>query len=204
MAGTPKNYDVTHIHQGPGDLWIIGGGAPADSATPQLTLAVDGTPDATAHPSSIHLGLTDSAITMTITPKIEDIMADQADGPVDRFLTNISEMAIEAELQQLDPTIMQNAIPFGVYSTAGGYKQLTFGGQPIPVAASAPCVALIAPKRAVAGKYIVTVLFKATGMVGLSTTIGRAKKAIYKSQWKGLTDLTRAAGRQIGVMYETL
>jgi hypothetical protein len=203
MAGTTRNYDIVHMHQGPGDLWIIGN-PPVDSASPQLTLASDGTPDATAHANSIHMGGTDSAITIVTKPKIEAINIDQADGPVDDYLVS-QEMSIEAELVQLDPALMQNAVPYGVYSTqtgASGYKQLTFGGQAL--SSTFPCIACIAPKRAAPGKYIVAMLFKARGSIGLSTTIGRSKKTVYKAQFDGRIDLTRSAGRQMGIVYETL
>jgi hypothetical protein len=201
VPGTAKNYDVTHIHQGPGDLWIIGS-PPVDSATPQLTLYQDGTPDSTAHPGSIHLGGTDSAVTIAVTPKIEDIKLDQIDAPVAWFLAEL-EMSLEAELKQLDPAIMQEALPFGVYASAAppGYKQLTFGGQPIPAAGIA--VACIAPKRAGTGKFIVSLLFNALGMLGMNFAVGRAKPTMYKAQFRGMADLSRAAGRQVGVFYET-
>ena len=42
-APTAKGYSTSAIHQGPGDLWIIGGGV-ADSTTPQLTLDLPGGP----------------------------------------------------------------------------------------------------------------------------------------------------------------
>jgi hypothetical protein len=200
VAGTAKNYDVTRIHQGPGDLWIIGGGV-ADSATPQLTIATDGTPDATAHPASVHLGSHESAVTIAVTPKIDEIMIDQADGPVARFIQSL-EMSLEVELKQLDPTIIQNCAPMGTFATSAGYKQLTFGGQ-APTAFTPVCVAFIAPKRAVASKFVVSVIFSAQGMLGLNTQAGRAKASMYKAQFKGLTDLTRTAGRQMGVVYET-
>jgi hypothetical protein len=202
MAGTPTNYDVAQIHQGPGDLWIIGaGGAVADSATPQLML--DGLlPDATAYPNASHLGAADGATTIAAVPKMEEIRIDQADAPVAFFQTQL-EMSLETELKQLDPAMIQNVAPFGVYSTAtgaSGYKQLTFGGAG---QASPLCVAFIAQARAVPGKVVVAVLFNAIGFLGLNTQVGRAKASIYKAQFKGQADLTRAAGRQVGVVYTT-
>src|SRR4051794_29743874 len=138
MAGTAKDYTLSKIHQGPGDLWIIGGGV-ADSATPQLTIATDGTPDATAHPSSISLGSFADAATWMLTPKWDDILVDQADGPVARYVASV-EVGIEVALRQLDPVIMQYCAGVGTYATAGGYKQMTFGGQ-APASLTDYCVA---------------------------------------------------------------
>jgi hypothetical protein len=122
---------------------------------------------------------------------------------VAQYLT-AEEMSIEADFVQLDPKIMQNLMPFCVFSTQAtpGYNLLTFGDQPLP--AVGQCVAFISPKRAVVGCFIVSVLFAAIGTLGLSTAIGRAKKSSYKGTFKGLTDPTRTAGRRIGLVYETL
>ena len=60
MAGTAKDYTVSEIICGYGNLWAIGV-APTNSAV-QLTLSANGTPDATAHPGSVHLGMVESSI----------------------------------------------------------------------------------------------------------------------------------------------
>src|ERR1700678_2172032 len=113
-TASPTNLNVSKIHQGPGNLWIIGGGVP-DSAIPQLTIT-GGTPDSIAYPLCVHLGATVAANTITVKPKVEDIKIDQADGPVDRYLTDL-EMSIEADLAQFDPTLMANALPYGTFTT---------------------------------------------------------------------------------------
>jgi len=201
MAGTPtaKNYDVTKMHQGPGDLWVIGS-PPADSTAPMLTLT-NGTPDSTAHPSSVHLGATNGAITSIVKPKFDNITVDQFDAPVAHFLQSI-EMSIEADLEQIDPAIMQQALPFGVYTTQAspGYKMLTFGGQPIGTPIAIACIAAL---RGSAGLYVVSLMFAAHGTIGLNTAVGRAKASTYKAQFDGLADTTRTAGRQVGVFYVT-
>ena len=198
MAGTGTQYNAAAIHQGPGDLWIIGGGV-VDSATPQLTIATDGTPDATAHPASVHLGYTDSAIATAYVPKHVDIMVDQSGGPVARYGES-EKWTLGADLKQLDLAILQQAASLGTYTTASGYTQLTFGGlADLPTV----CVALIAKKRGAVGKFIVVILFSATGHLGISTSIGRAKPATNKVEFDALADLSRAAGRQLGVIYIT-
>lgn len=200
-AATPTNFNITKIHQGPGNLWIIGGGVP-DSATPQLTMT-GGTPDSIAYPLSIHLGATEAGITVVVKPKMEDIKIDQADAPVARYMTAL-DMSMEADMSQLDPTIIANALPFATFSTqvSPGYNQLTFGGLLGPVPNL--CVAMIAPKRTSPLLYIVSILFNGQGTIGLSTVIGRSKPSGNKAKFDGLADITRVAGRQIGVVYETI
>ena len=198
MAGTATAYSAATIHQGPADIWIIGGGV-VDSATPQLTIATDGTPDATAHPASVHLGYTEAAVMMAYTPKIVDITADQAPAAIARY-GEVEKMTISAELKQLDLSILQQCAGMGVYSTATGYTQLTFGGI---TAVPSVCVAMICAKRGAAGKFIVGVLFAATGQAGLGMSFGRAKSTFNKVEFEGLADMSRVSGRQIGVYYVT-
>jgi hypothetical protein len=199
-VGTVKGYDTTAIHQGPGDIWLIGGGPPSDSVQ-RLTLdEPTGTPDTTAHPSSICLGTTESGITFTTKVKLSDITVDQAEAPVDSYMDQL-ECTIEAELSQQSVDLLQNALTTGVYSTAAGYKQLTFGG--ISIVPSV-CIAAISPKRTGSTLWIVSMLYKCISKGGITVMMSRSKKSAHKAQFSGLADLSRTAGRQIGVHYETL
>ncbi len=186
------------MQQGPGELWIIGGGV-ADSATPQITLHTDGTVDATLHPASFHFGSVEDGYAWKSVPKMEDIRADQFDGPLDRYVTE-QEAGIEATLTQIDPAIIQKCSPYTAYAAGSGYKQVTGGGN---LSLSSVCVALVVPKRTSAYHYI-AVLFKAHGTIGLEANFGRAKKSVFKASFKALTDPTRTAGRQMFCFYETV
>lgn len=180
-------------------MWIIGGGV-ADSATPQLTLFTDGTPDATAHANSIHLGATEDGVTFVSKASFDDINVDQLDSPVARFYKG-QEAGLSATLKTLDFSVIQNCAPYMTYATAAGYKQLTGGGL---VTIAEPCVALICPKRANVAKYFVFILFKAIGSLGFEGTFSRGKDAMYKAEFKGIVDGTRTNGRQLFCMYETI
>jgi hypothetical protein len=200
-APTAKAYDITQIHQGPGDLWIIGN-PPSDTAQ-RLTLdTASGTPDTTAHPGSICLGMTTGGITTTLKVKPSDIMVDQAETAVDSF-TDTLEATIEAELTQQGVALLQNALTTGVFSTVAspGYNQLTYGGlNVIPTA----CIAAISPKRTGTNLWLVSLLYKCSSKGGMTVMMDRTKKSTHKVQFSGQSDLTRTAGRQVGVQYETL
>ena len=201
-SASSKGYLVSSIHQGPGDLWIIPGGI-ADSAAPQLVLDLpSGTPDATTYPSAVCLGTTESGITFTIKEKFNDIAADQFDAPIDTYKEESSGM-LEAELSQQSVDLLQQALSTGVYATVAspGYKQLTFGGVSI---VPTICLAAITPKRTGTNLYIVSILFKAYSKGGLEVLMQRKKKSTHKVQFAGQADITRTAGRQIGVHYETI
>ena len=198
MAGTAKAYTPSEIIQGPGDLWVIGG-VPSD-ANVRLTLASDGTPDATTHPGSVHLGAVQGAITTTVKPKLVAITADQFDCPVDAYVSEL-DAKVEGTMAQMEATKLQRAVGVGAYSTGSGYKQVTFGGV---LTVPQFCLALISPSRANPNQYVISVLYVAVATGGFSVALGRAKAADYKASFTGLADVTRTAGKTIGVLYQTL
>jgi len=197
-TASTKNYSPAAIIQGPGQAWAIGT-APTD-ANVRLTLASDGTPDATAHPGSVHLGAIATAISTTVKPKMTQIQLDQYDAP---FATYVDELAasIEAEMAQMESSLVQRALGVGVYGSGAGYEYVTFGGV---LTVPKTCIAVISPTRADATKYIVSVLYNAVSTGGFSVQLGKAKPAFYKAKFEGLSDTTRTAGKQIGVIYQTL
>jgi hypothetical protein len=206
MAGTSKNYAPTQVQIGPGDVWIIGT-APTDTAI-RLTLASNGTPDATAHPGSVHLGMLPGATTLNVKPKLAAMSADQFEISVDSLLTEL-EGKIETEISQLTSVLLSQLLGIGVYSTgtnanptAGtNYAQLTFGGNfTVPKA----CVAIISPSRINSAYFNVVVLYLAYSAGGMKFSLGKTKAASVKATFAGLTDLTRTAGRMVGVIYSTL
>jgi hypothetical protein len=198
MAGIAKDYKATEIMQGPGDLWVIGG-APTDAAV-RLTLASDGTPDATAHPASIHLGAIQSAVTTQIKPKTQAIELDQYDAPFDSYVTDL-DAKIEAELAQSESQKLQRMMGVAAYGTGAGYKQFTFGGNLVVPKA---CIAAISPTRQNQARHVVSLLYSAAAVGGIQISMGRAKSSSYKASFQGLADITRTAGKQVGVIYQTL
>jgi hypothetical protein len=198
VAGTTKGYSVSEIVQGPGDIWVIGT-APTD-VNVRLTLASDGTPDATAHPGSVHLGAIQSAITTTVKPKLSMITLDQYDAPFGSYVDALAA-TIEAELAQTEAAKLQRMLGVGAYSTAAGYKQVTFGGL---LTVPKTCIAVISPVRGFPNRYVVVVLYVAAATGGFTVTLGRAKSSMYKAKFEGLADFTRTPGQQVGVIYQTL
>jgi hypothetical protein len=141
-----------------------------------------------------------SAITAMVQPKVEPIRLDQFDSPVDVFISEL-EAKIEAEMAQSEMQKLQRALGVANYSTAAGYKQITFGGTSV---VPAFCLAAISPKRTDATKFIVAVLYRVSATGGIQMTMSRTKQSFYKAQFTGLCDITRSAGKQIGVVYETV
>jgi len=115
------------MQQGPGDLWLLGA-PPADSATPQLTLDADGTPDSSAHPGSIHLGGLAEGVTFTPGGKLEFMRIDQCAGPVDAVITeeSLKLEAVMAEAQ--DVAKVRHLLSQGVYGSDEDGQEITLGG----------------------------------------------------------------------------
>ena len=187
-----KSYTPSEIIQGPGDLWFIGT-APTDVAV-RLTLASDGTPDATAHPGVGVLGASLTAITTSVKPKISEITTDQYDAPIDSYAVEL-EAKIEAEMQQVESALLQRAIGVGTYAAGAGYEQTTFGGTfVVPTG----CFAVISPSRLNAQQYVVSVLYVGAMTGGFSFPMGRAKSAAYKTAITALSDPARAVASRSG------
>jgi hypothetical protein len=208
MAGTSKNYSVSQIVQGPGDLWAIPvTAAPTDSAV-RLVLASDGSPDATTHPGSVHLGAIASAVTTSVKPKIANIQTDQFEAPIDSYLAEL-DAKIEADLAQVESQKLQRMLGVGTYTTGTNanpssgttYEQVTWGGT---FTVPKTCLAVISASRQNAQQYVVSVLYIGVSMSGFALALGRAKAASYKAQFQGLSDPTRTLGQNIGVVYQTL
>lgn len=198
MAGVAKSYNPSQIVQGPGDLWFIGL-APTDTAV-RLTLASDGSPDATAHPGSVHLGAIAAAITTSVKPKVAAITTDQFEAPIDSYLTEI-DAQIQAEMAQTESSKLQRMLGVGTYATGVGYEYVTWGGTfTVPTG----CFAVISPSRLNAQQYVVSVLYVGVALNGFTLALARAKAASYKATIQGLSDPTRTAGQQVGVLYQTL
>lgn len=198
MAGVPRSYNNAEVHQGPGELWIIDP-APTDAAE-RLTLTADGAPDDAVHANSKHLGAIASAITFECSPEVTAIELDQYEAPIAEYISKLNAKLV-AELGQTEMQKLRYALGVANYSTASGYKQITFGGvTQIPEF----CVAAISPKRTDSTKFIVACLYKTTATGGIKISISRRNPSFYTVEFTGHADLTRTAGKQVGIVYETI
>jgi hypothetical protein len=204
-GGTPiaKDFSVAEIYQGPGDLWLISA-APTDAAVRVTLDAATLTPDSTAHANAVHLGGTAGEITMTVTPKLGFLTMDQIAGAVDVFIESL-EAKIEAEMAQTEMAKLARVLGVGTYAgnaiPATTWKQVTFDGTVNPTAF---CVAAIAKKRSDPTKAAVMCLYRVLSMGGIDITMSRKKASTYKVSFSGLLDITRTAGKQLGVFHETI
>ena len=193
MAGTATNLDGSKIILGPGYLWAD---VAVPSASARLTLDTDGTPDATANPNAKNLGLTAGGVTVEFGLETQDFESDELTSP---HLSRIIKqpMMIKAELLQLTnfAEVMKYVTTGGNYSTASGYKQITFGGT---AAITTYSFALICNDVADATKRIVVQLYKAYNKAPFSFNLTRKDQAKAQIELVGQSIATRAAGDQTG------
>lgn len=186
-----------------------GASAPTWATTPIGALtAADGTVtwELVALNAIEFAGATQGAGTVTLTPKIEQVMADQVSGPIDAVMTQEAN-AIEIELKQSDLEKLQYYITHGTYASGTDttlpeneqkYEEIAFGGI-IPVPQYS--VAVVAPRRDAAGKFVVAQLYNVFQAQAVALPYSREKETMYKVKLEGLNDPTRPVGDQAGKVY---
>ena len=151
-------------------------------------------------------GATEGAITSTLTPKYQELGADQVASPIDVVMT-ADAYQIEVTLKQSDLANLINFFPPGSFtagadvsqpSGAQNYEQITFGGiVPVPKFG----VAVISPRRDATGKFVVAHLYRAYQSEALKLPFQRGKETSYTVKFKGIADSSRSAGDQVGMVW---
>lgn len=195
-----SNVDATKIHQGPGKLWL---NAAVPVAGSRLVINAAGDP---TEGTPIFAGATEGAATVVLSPKLEQITADQVAAPIDVVMTGEAE-SIEVTLKESDLAKLKNFIAHGAFSSgtdtnlpagAQTYEEIAFGGT---VSIPKTSVAVISPRRDVQGKYVVSQLYQAYQAEAIQLPFQRGKETTYKVKFEGLADPTRLAGDQVGKIY---
>jgi len=151
-------------------------------------------------------GATEGAITSTLTPKYQEIGADQVASPIDVVMT-ADAYEIDVTIKQSNLANLINFFPPGTFSTgtdtnqpagAQAYEQITFGGIiPVPKLG----VAVISPRRDVTGKFVVSHLYQAYQAEAIKLPFQRGKETTFGVKFKGVADSTRPAGDQVGMVW---
>jgi hypothetical protein len=194
------NVDATKIHQGPGKLWL---NVAIPSAGSRLVIDATGAPTAG---SPVFAGATEGAATLALSPKLEEITADQVTGPLDVVMTG-EAASIELTLKESDLAKLKYFIVHGTFTTgtdanlpAGSqaFEEITFGGT---LAIPKTSVAVISPRRDATSKFVVSQLYQAYQANAVQLPFQRGKETTYKVKFEGLADPSRAVGDQVGKIY---
>lgn len=202
MAGTAKNYNTVMIQLGAGDVWM-NTELPATGTRPTITAAADGslTPDATASPNVVHMGMTLEGSKIMVKPEPEYYHSDEQAAPVIAAF-NVVDAKIEGSMiQTLDSLILAKLMGTGTRTAGVGYEQITIGdGQAITTYP----VLVIAPTYADPTKVVALLLYKTFNAAGFEMDIGRKKMAASPFSFTGLSIASRPQTDRIGIWWKTI
>ena len=194
------NVDATKIHQGPGKLWLT-----VTVPTTGNRLIINSAGEPTAG-TPVFAGATEGATTVVLSPKLEEINADQVAAPIDVVMTGEAE-SIEITLKESDLAKLKYFIVHGSFSTgtdtglpagAQTYEEISFGGiMSIPKSS----IAVISARRDATSKFVVSQLYSAYQAEAIQIPFQRGKETTYKVKFVGLADPARPAGDQVGKLY---
>jgi hypothetical protein len=193
MAGTAVNWRTTAISQNIGQFWaslaIPGAGS-------RITLAADGTPDATANTTAFHYGATKAGAKLMIKATFAKYSVDEFRAPI---ITNLDtvEMGISAELVAVtDMDVITKLLPgVGTYATTvSTFKEVRVGQKAIAYES----VAVIFPTIADATKFTIFNLYSAINDVGVEFAVGRKELGFTPVSFVGYEITTRAAADTLG------
>ncbi len=197
MAGTAKNYDAQKIIIGPADVWL---NVAIPGAGGRITLHTDGTPDATANPNAVHLGLTKSGSVVTIASTYQPSEADELLSAY-RVTRAAEQMMIEGEFLQVMDFDLLELMSCGAFTGASGsgYEQLRVGGKVAPTYIS---LAVIFALEADPTKFGVAHIYKALNTAEMKAAINRKEPGAVPFKFEAYSVGTRTAGDQLGSIWK--
>lgn len=198
MAGTAVAWRGTALAQNQTQLW---GQLGTPAAGGRITLATDGTPDATANPNAFHYGVTRAGAKHAIKPKYQKYFADEFRGPLVTGVDEV-EMSIAAELLAVtDMDVVKNLLAgIGTYSTAAGYKEVSIGA----LAIAYQCIASIFPLIEDPTKWGVFNIYSTINESGIEWSQGRKQMGGMPVMFSGYEVTTRAAADSLGSYWKQI
>jgi|ERR1051325_1270051 hypothetical protein len=195
MAGTALNWNTINIPRGKRvELWakvaVPGAGA-------RITLATDGTPDATANPTALPLGRTVDGAEIQYATTLQNRVSDEFDAPFDSSIEMVEGIIACNIMNTLDTDIM-NLIMVGTTKAVGtGYEELSFGGLQSVVKVSVVAIFEMPEDSTKRGVFQ---LYSALNNQKLAWRIRHSGNAIGSTPvaFQGYSVSSRATGDQVG------
>lgn len=179
-------YDATKIHIGPGRL--------------SLTEIKEGA-------TVINCGLTKDGAVLKFLQQIEKVQADQLLGPAGFYISGeeceFETLLAEMEMEQLNIALGGGGTVTDVTAGAAqpGGKKLEFGEN---AAIKEYVLTYTAPKRTNRALNVVVHLYIAKVHPDASLTFAKNGQLAYKVRFVARPDLTKAAGKQLGYVFDEL
>ncbi len=212
MPVVSKVYTPANIIQGPADIYIDVA-APASAVPPATTnlLTLDGSGQPTdTGTAGFHIGLSEGPTVLSVTPKFDEIRADQHAAPIDvAFVSMETEIDIvvkEAVLQNLQkffnsPLGTYTNVAAGVTNPAADFLQI---GSPTSSLANLRTLLLISPRRDVAAKFWYVLAYKAALKSAVAWAFARGTPSTWKLKFYCIADTTRVLKDQVLQIVKTI
>lgn len=196
MAGTATDWKTAKIAQNAGQLWR---GLAIPGAGARLTLATDGTPDATANPNAKHLGATKAGAKLMVKSSSTKFTVDEFKGAIRTNIDSV-EMGISAELVGVtDMDLMEWLLPgVGTKTSASGYEQVTVGSKTITY----DSIALIFPLVEDTSKYGVFHIYSGHNDAGVEWAQSRKELGFTPISIVAYEITTRATADTLGSIWK--
>jgi hypothetical protein len=219
MAVTAKTYTPANIIQGPADVYIDVQVPP--SAVPPVqgtnswagsgTYALDANGQPTDNGGAgFHLGSSEGPVTLGLTPKFDQVRADQHAAPVDATFNSL-ESEIDFEVKEF---VLQNLQKYftsplgrctnvspGSTNPAADFLQI---GSPTSSLATVRPLLIISPDRSASGKFWIVQAYKAYLKSAVATAFARGKPTTWKLKFGCLADWSRAVTDQVWQVVRTV
>lgn len=212
MPVITKTYTPANIIQGPADIYIDV--APPPSGVPPaaanvLTLDSSGQPTDTGT-AGFHIGLSEGPSVLSVTPKFDEIRADQHAAAIDvAFVSMETEIDIvvkEAVLQNLQkcftsPLGTYTNVSAGTTNPAADFLQI---GSPQSSAATLRTLLLVSPRRDAGGKFWYVLAYKAALKSAITWAFARGTPSTWKLKFYCIADTTRVLKDQVLQIVKTV
>ena len=181
-----------NIHIGAARIFL-GVTAPASGTPPTLMGHTNGVPA-----TGTEVGFTEGNATFSYRPTKELIPVEQALSAAGMFVSDeVAQLVFRAQERVY---VALRAAFDNIGTVSDGSKDMFYaGGQSIiPLYQS---VMLTSPRRDVAAKWEVLVIYKATSMEGIELPYGKATRSTYQITLRGLADSSRSISDQLFQWY---
>jgi hypothetical protein len=181
-----------NVHVGPGRIFL-GTTKPA-TGKPQTVMPHN----ALVPTPGTEVGYTQGDMIIRKTKETGVVNAEQAMGPIATFLT---AEGTEVEFTALERVYDTLRLAFDNVGTVNDANRMLFywGGSQYALRTQSVFVSSLRPNQA--GKYEITVVYKAYSVTGYEIAYRKSGASSYRVTLRGLFDTTRAVGDQLGQHY---
>ena len=144
------------------------------------------------------LGLVEGPTKLTITPKFQEIRADQFESPIDGALTT-SDAEMDIVMMEFDPLTFQRWFTADTVTNPqllANSRVLQFGGQ-FTDQTSLRTMMIVSPDRTNIGQWIYAFMYRVYLKSAIPLMFHRTATSKYATKWGAVADFTRQPGDEL-------